>query len=192
MIPTALGQATPRLVSATILAGLVLFFVLEKLVVWRHCHDEECAEHTGAAPVILLGDAFHNFLDGVAIGAAFLTSIPLGVAAALAVVAHEIPQEVGDFAILLHSGYDRGRAFVYNLLSSLTTLPGALFANLWLDTARRLTPYILAVSAASFVYVAMADLVPHLHRQVGPRSTALQAVLILAGIATIAALRALL
>lgn len=192
MIPRALAQATPRVVSGAILGGLVLFFVLEKLVVWRHCHDEGCEEHTGAAPVILFGDAFHNFLDGVAIAAAFLTSVPLGVAAALAVVAHEIPQEVGDFAILLRGGYGRGRAFTYNLLSSLTTLPGALLGYLYLDAARRLTPLFLSVSAASFIYVAMADLVPHLHRQVGLRSTAAQAVLLLLGIATIAALRALL
>jgi zinc and cadmium transporter len=192
MIPTALAQAAPATVSGAILAGLVLFFVLEKLVVWRHCHDEGCEEHGGAAPVILLGDAFHNFLDGIAIAAAFLTSLPLGIAAALAVVAHEIPQEVGDFAILLHSGYGRGRAFLYNLLSSATALPGALLGYLYLDAARRLTPVFLAVSAASFIYVAMADLVPHLHRQVGPRSTLLQGVLLLAGIGTIAALRSLL
>jgi zinc and cadmium transporter len=192
MIPTALGLAAPTQVSATILAGLVMFFVLEKLVVWRHCHDEDCEEHTGAAPVIMLGDAFHNLLDGVAIAAAFLTSVPLGIAAGLAVVAHEVPQEVGDFAILLHSGYSRGRAFAYNLLSSATALPGALLGYVYLDAVRRLTPYFLAVSAASFIYVAMADLVPHLHQQVGPRSTALQAVLILAGIATIALLRAIL
>ena len=192
MIPSALLQATPTAVSATILAGVVMFFVLEKLVVWRHCHDEDCAAHGGAAPVILLGDAFHNLLDGVAIAAAFLTSVPLGVAASLAVVAHEIPQEVGDFAILLNSGYSRGRAFVYNLLSSATALPGALFGYVYLDAARRLTPFILSVSAASFVYVAMADLVPHLHRQVGLRSAAAQSALILAGIATIAAIRAVL
>jgi zinc and cadmium transporter len=142
--------------------------------------------------VILLGDAFHNFLDGVALAAAFVTSVPLGIAAALAVVAHEIPQEVGDFAILLHAGYGRGRAFAYNLLSSLTTLPGALLGYAYLDTARRLTPFILSVSAASFIYVAMADLVPHLHRQVGLRSTAAQAALLLLGIATIAGLGVLL
>jgi zinc and cadmium transporter len=192
MIPTALGLATPTLVSATVLAGLVMFFVLEKLVVWRHCHDEDCAEHGGAAPVILLGDAFHNLLDGVAIAAAFLTSVPLGIAASLAVIAHEVPQEVGDFAILLHSGYSKGRAFAYNLLSSAAALPGALLGYLYLDAARRLTPFFLAVSAASFIYVAMADLVPHLHRQVGLRSTAMQSALVLAGIATIAALRAFL
>jgi zinc and cadmium transporter len=192
MIPTALAQATPATVSGAILTGLVLFFVLEKLVVWRHCHDEACEEHGAAAPVILLGDAFHNFLDGVAIAAAFLTSVPLGIAAALAVIAHEVPQEVGDFAILLHGGYGRGRAFLYNLLSSAATLPGALLGYLYLDAARQLTPVFLAVSAASFIYVAMADLVPHLHRQVGPRSTVLQAVLLLMGIGTIAALRSLL
>ena len=192
MIPTALRQATPTQVSATVLGGLVMFFVLEKLFVWRHCHDEECPEHSAAAPMILFGDAFHNLLDGVAIAAAFLTSVPLGVATSLAVIAHEVPQEVGDFAILLHSGYGRGRAFAYNLLSSSATLPGALFGYLFLDAARRLTPFFLAVSAASFIYVAMADLVPHLHRQPGLRSMAAQSVLLLAGIATIAALRAFL
>lgn len=192
MLPNALRLAPPSAVTGTLLAGLVAFFVLEKLVVWRHCHEEGCEGHRGSAPVILLGDAFHNLLDGVAIAAAFLTSVPLGIAAALAVIAHEVPQEVGDFAILLNAGYGRARAFGYNLLSSLATLPGALFGFLYLDTARRLTPYFLAVSAASFVYVAMADLVPHLHRHLGLRATALQTSLLLAGIATIVVLRAVL
>ncbi|MHB8838752.1 MAG: ZIP family metal transporter [Gemmatimonadaceae bacterium] len=192
MIPTALRQAAPTTVSASVLAGLVLFFVLEKLVIWRHCHDDECEEHRGAASVILLGDAFHNFLDGVAIAAAFLTSVPLGVATSLAVIAHEVPQEVGDFAILLHGGYSKRRAFAYNLLSSTATVPGALLGYLFLDEARLLTPFFLAVSAASFIYVAMADLVPHLHRQLGLRSLAAQSALLLAGIATIAAFRILL
>lgn len=192
MIPTALRSAASTTVSAAVLGGLVLFFVLEKLVVWRHCHEEHCEEHSGAAPLILFGDAFHNFLDGVAIAAAFLTAVPLGVAAGLAILAHEIPQEVGDFAILLHGGYSRGRAFFFNLLSSATALVGALLGYVYLDAARRLTPVFLAVAASSFIYVAMADLVPHLHRQVGPRATALQALLLLAGIATIALLRTLL
>jgi zinc and cadmium transporter len=147
----------------------VLFFVLEKLVLWRHCHDSGCEVHGRAAPLILIGDAFHNFVDGMVIAAAFLTSIPLGVAAALAVIAHEVPQEVGDFAILLDSGYGRMKALILNGLSSATTLPGAVLAYFWLGEMHAAVPYILALSAASFIYIAAADLIPGLHRQVSSR-----------------------
>ena len=116
---------------------MVLFFVLEKLVLWRHCHDNECEVHGRAAPLILIGDAFHNFVDGVVIAAAFLTSIPLGIAASLAVIAHEIPQEVGDFAILLDNGYGRTKALILNRLSAVTTLPGAVLAYFWLGEDAR-------------------------------------------------------
>jgi len=189
MIPTALRHAAPTVVGASVLAGIVGFFVLEKLVIWRHCHEPDCQVHGSAGPLILVGDAFHNSLDGVVIAAAFLTSVPLGVAAALAVIAHEVPQELGDFAILLDAGYSRRRAFWYNLLSSAATLPGALLGYLYLDTARRAIPYFLAISAASFVYVALADLIPSLHRRLGVRATVTQSALLLAGIGTIAAFR---
>jgi zinc and cadmium transporter len=142
--------------------------------------------HGRAAPLILFGDAFHNFVDGVVIAAAFLTAIPLGVATALAVIAHEIPQEVGDFGILLDSGYGRGKALLLNTLSSLATLPGGVAAYLWLDRVRVAVPFILAVSAASFIYIATADLIPALHRQVVAGASLRQLALLLAGIATIA------
>lgn len=115
-----------------------------------------------------------------------MTSIPLGISAAFAVIAHEIPQEIGDFAILLENGYGRTRALVLNSLSSMTTLPGALAAFFWLGATQGTVPYILAISAASFIYIAMADLIPGLHRHVAPVASLLQLVLILAGIATIA------
>lgn len=190
MIPTALAQSPAPLISGTVLAGLVVFFLLEKLVIWRHCHDGECKVHghQGGA-LILFGDAFHNFVDGVVIAAAFLASPALGVAAALSVIAHEIPQELGDFAILLHSGMNKSRAFLYNLLSSLTTLPGVLLGWLWLAQMRQAIPYVLAVSAASFIYVAVADLIPGLHRQTTPAASLRQLVLLLAGIGTIALFR---
>ena len=186
MIPNALQQATPIAISATVLVGIVLFFVLEKIVIWRHCHDSECEVHSSAGPLILIGDAFHNFVDGFVIAAAFLTSVPLGIVASLAVIAHEIPQEVGDFAILLENGYSRKRALILNSLSSLTTLPGAVIAYFFLGTTREAVPYILALSAASFIYIAVADLVPSLHRQTGLKAALMQFVLMLAGIGTIA------
>jgi zinc and cadmium transporter len=185
MIPKALQYVTPMAASGTVLAGIVLFFVLEKAVIWRHCHDEECEVHSTPGPLLLIGDAFHNFVDGFVIAAAFLTSIPFGIAASFAVVAHEIPQEVGDFAILLDSGYSRAKALVLNTMSSLATLPGAVTAYFFLGETREAIPYILALSAASFIYIATADLVPGLHRKTGVKPALLQIVLLLAGIGTI-------
>lgn len=190
MIPAALASAPARAVLAAVLLGMVAFFVLEKIVIWRHCHERDCEAHGQAAPLILVGDAFHNFVDGVVIAAAFMTSVPLGIAAAIAVVAHEVPQEVGDFAILLESGYARGRALLLNTLSASATLPGALAAWFWLDSARALVPFVLAVSAASFIYIASADLIPSLHKRTSPRDSILQVALLLAGIGTIALLQA--
>lgn len=186
MIPAGLKLAPALAVTGSVLAGMVLFFVLEKLVLWRHCHNSACEVHGRAAPLILIGDAFHNFVDGVVIAAAFITSIPLGVAASLAVIAHEIPQEVGDFAILLDNGYGRTKAIVLNGLSAVATLPGAVLAYFWLGEMRAAVPYILAISAASFIYIAAADLIPGLHRQVTAAASLRQLVLLLAGIGTIA------
>ena len=167
MIPNALQQNTPLTISGTVLGGIVIFFVLEKLIIWRHCHESECEVHGAAGPLILIGDAFHNFVDGFVIAAAFLTSVPLGIASSLAVIAHEIPQEVGDFAILLENGYSKTRALALNLLSSLTTLPGAVIAYFFLGATLEAVPFILALSAASFIYIAIAVLVPSLLRQIG-------------------------
>ena len=186
MIPAGLKLAPAFAVTSMVLVGMVLFFVLEKLVLCRHCHDSACEVHGRAAPLILIGDAFHNFVDGIMIAAAFLISIPLGVAASLAVIAHEIPQEVGDFAILLDNGYGRTKAIVLNGLSAATTLPGAVLGYFWLGETRVAVPYILAISAASFIYIAAADLIPGLHRQVNAADSLRQLVLLLAGIGTIA------
>lgn len=185
MIPHALVHAGSRQILSAVLIGIILFFLLEKLVLWRHCHNRECDIHGTAGPLMLFGDAFHNFVDGVVIAGAFLTSIPLGVATSLAVIAHEVPQEVGDFGILLDSGYSRQSALLYNLLSSLATLPGALIAFLSLEETKGIIPYILAISAASFIYIAMADLVPRLHQRMGMGDGVRQLALLLAGVGTI-------
>ena len=186
MIPEALLHAPPSAVSGTILAGILLFFILEKAMIWRNCHGKDCEVHGTAGPLILIGDAFHNFADGFVIAAAFYTSVPFGIAASLAVIAHEIPQELGDFAILLDGGYTRLKALFFNGLSSLATLPGAVIAYFYLGAVEQAIPYILALSAASFIYIAIADLVPALHRKTGLRAGLVQIILIAFGVVTIA------
>lgn len=181
----ALDLAPAVSVLSTALAGILAFFLLEKIVIWRHCHDAECETHANAGPLLLVGDALHNFIDGFAIAAAFIVSIPIGVTTALAVFAHELPQEVGDFAILLESGYTRRRALWYNLLSGLSTLPGALLAYYSLTEAQSFTPYVMALSAASFIYIAIADLIPSLHQRSELKQSIRQLILILFGIGTI-------
>lgn len=188
----------PEALLGTVLAGILFFFVLEKLVIWRHCHTEHCevhGSHTEVAPgghdhgrsglMIIVGDTFHNFADGVMIAATFLTDFRLGVVTALAIVAHEIPQELGDFMILLHSGYSRAKALALNLLASLATLIGALLGYFLLAELQRAIPYILALSAASMIYVAIADLIPGLHKRPELRATLHQVLLILLGMATV-------
>jgi zinc and cadmium transporter len=185
LVPKALKESSSPGIIVWLLVGILFFFVLEKLILWRHCHLPECDVHASAGPLLLIGDAFHNFTDGVIIAGAFILSIPLGIATGLAVISHEIPQELGDFAILLESGYSRGQALLYNTISALATLPGALLAYYFLAHMMHAVPYILLVGAASFLYIALVDLTPYLHRRFGLADSLLQFGLILAGIATI-------
>jgi zinc and cadmium transporter len=191
LLPEALQTLAPGDVVGTLLAGILAFFVLEKLVLLRHCHTDECHVHAAAAPLVLLGDAFHNFIDGTIVCAAVLTSVPLGVNTAIAVAAHEIPQEVGDVAILLAAGYSRRRALVLNLVSGISGLAGALVAYLGVSVIPGVRPYILAFSSASLLYIAMSDLIPDLHRGQIDRSALRQVVLVGAGVATVVLFRRL-
>lgn len=225
ILPQALILAAdPKTVTVTVLAGILLFFILEKLVLWRHCHGQHCEVHAlhseaecptpmgstaGSAQqtaknslsgkrmrqyrtpqhqalqgvghshaqmhpatthgrsgmMIMIGDTFHNLVDGVLIAAAFMADMHLGIVTASAIVAHEIPQEVGDFLILLHSGYSKRKALCLNLLSSLATLVGGLVAYYALQTIQEWIPYILSLAGASLLYVAVADLIPTLHKR---------------------------
>lgn len=185
LLPHALDNAPAASILPTVLVGILAFFLLEKIVIWRHCHNAECEKHATAGPLLLIGDALHNFIDGIAIAAAFIASIPIGISTALAIFAHEFPQEVGDFAILLESGYSRRRALTYNTLSSLSTLPGAVLAYYFLMEVQKFTANIMALSAASFIYIAIADLIPSLHRQTDLRHAINQFALIMAGVGTI-------
>lgn len=184
LLPEALQTLPPSSVFSTLLAGIMVFFMLEKVVILRHCHTDSCAAHA-AAPLIIVGDAFHNFLDGAMIATAVLTSVPLGINTAIAVAAHEIPQEVGDVAILLAAGYSRTRALVLNIASGAAGLLGALLAYFAVAWVPAMKPYVLAFSSASLLYIAMADLMPDLHRRGVDRRSARQVLLIAAGIATI-------
>jgi zinc and cadmium transporter len=213
LIPEAFAEVKPEQfqpLSGTILAGILGFFVLEKLLIWRHCHYGSCEAHvdeghsddhahsyghshgqsnaksTGA--LIILGDSIHNFVDGVLIAAAFLTDVQLGIVTSLAVAAHEIPQEVGDFAILLDSGYSRGKALFYNILASLTTVLGGLLAYFSLEDLHDSLPYFLALAASSFIYIAVADLIPSLHTKTDMKTSLQQIALIAAGVFLICSL----
>lgn len=185
LIPHALNHATSFSVLSSVLTGIILFFLLEKLLVWRHCHNMECEVHGAVGPMLLLGDAFHNLTDGVVIAASFLSSTPIGIVTSLTVLAHEIPQELGDFAILLANGYSKRKALLWNILSSLSTLPGAILAYYALEIIRAAIPYALAISAASFLYISLADLAPGLHRNVGFGYSIRQFLLMLLGVGTI-------
>ncbi len=198
ILPEAI-KLTPNVaaLSATVLFGILLFFVLEKLVLWRHCHHEECegheliaTEHTHdhgrSGLMILVGDTFHNFVDGVIIAAAFLTDIHLGIVTGMAIIAHEIPQEVGDFAILLHSGYGRKKALYMNLVSSFASVAGGVMGYFTLQTMVSWVPAMLALAAASLLYVAVADLIPGLHKRAQLRDTVQQVGLIGLGVGTVA------
>ncbi|MEO8520389.1 MAG: ZIP family metal transporter [Acidobacteriota bacterium] len=190
LLPQALGRLPPATALGTLLAGVLSFFLLEKLVLWRHCHDTtDCEVHTSsAASLVIVGDAFHTFVDGTVIAAAVLTSIPLGITTALAVATHEIPQEVGDVAILLRAGYSRGRAFTLNLLSGLGGILGAVAMLAASKSMPGVLPYVLSFAAGNFLYVAMSDLIPDLHRGGLEGGPIRQLLMIGAGILTIVAL----
>jgi zinc and cadmium transporter len=185
LLPEALSESTPGHVLATLLAGILVFFVLERMVLLRHCHTDECHVHASTAPLVLFGDAFHNFIDGAIIASAVMTSIPLGIDTAIAVAAHEIPQEIGDFAILLAAGYSRRRALILNVVSGASGLVGALVAFATVSVIPSVRPYVLAFSSASLLYIAMSDLIPDLHRGQLDRSSVRQVALIASGVATI-------
>jgi zinc and cadmium transporter len=187
LLPQALATLPATSALGTLLAGVLCFFLLEKLVLWRHCHDDkDCELHTSsAASLVIVGDAFHTFVDGAVIAAAVITSLPLGVTTALAVATHEIPQEVGDVAILLRAGYSKGRALSLNLISATGGVLGALAMLAASRAIPDALPFVLAFAAGSFLYIAMSDLIPDLHHGGLEGGAFRQLLLIVAGVLTI-------
>lgn len=187
------SKADPRNLFATLLAGLLCFFVLEKLAILRHSHHHEgdghhhahghdAIEAGRAGWMILIGDGMHNFTDGILIAAAFLADPQLGLVTGLAIIAHEIPQEIGDFIVLLNAGFSRTRAFVFNLLCSLLAVAGGLLGYFTLDRASGMIPYVLVFASSGFIYIAVSDLMPQMQRRATVRESVPQVLLIGLGV----------
>jgi len=181
---------SPARAAAFILGGILAFFVLEKLLLWRHHHHGEEGihdhDHGRSGWMIVIGDSFHNFTDGVIIAGTFLADVKVGIVTALAIIAHEIPQEIGDFLVLLHSGFSRRDALLLNAVTGLAMVAGSLVGYFMLRAVGALVPEILAIAAASMIYVAVADLIPGLHRRTDLRETVLQVAFIGLGVGLIA------
>jgi zinc and cadmium transporter len=189
LLPEALDALAPRAAALALLVGVLTFFLIEKLVLWHHWHDDaDCHVHKRTAAMLILGDAIHTFVDGVVIAAAVLVSLPLGITTAMAIVAHEIPQEAGDFAVLIAAGYSRSQAMILNVASAAGGILGASAMLLFGTGAPAMVPYVVAFSAGSFLYIAMADLIPTLHRGGVDRGAFPQVALIALGVFTIAML----
>ncbi len=190
------SHASPQSLFATLLAGLMFFFLLEKAELYRHTHHYEGDGHhhhhhfdvqqAGRGGwSVLIGDSIHNFCDGVIIAAAFLTDVQLGVVTSLAIIAHEIPQEVGDYIVLLNAGLSRARALVYNALSGMSAVVGGVLGYFVVGKWESLFPYLLVIASSSFIYVAVADLIPQLQQRMSLKDTAVQLVWLAAGMGII-------
>ncbi len=175
--------------SFWILGGIVLFFIIEKIVRWQHCHLPQTKEHKHPFAIInLVGDGFHNLIDGLIIGASYIVSIPLGLATTLAVIFHEIPQEIGDFGVLLQGGFSKKKALLFNFLSACTAILGAIIALVATKFIPSISQIILPIAIGGFVYIAGADLIPELHKNVETKKSILQLVALIIGILVMASL----
>ena len=177
------------IISLSILTGIVLFFILEKIIHWQHCHLPITEEHVHPfAYMNLIGDALHNFIDGVIIAASYVVSIPAGIATTLAVALHEIPQEIGDFGVLIHGGFSRSKALVLNFISALAAVLGAVLA-LWAAAfVERIELFLVPIAVGGFIYIAGSDLIPELHKETILRRSILQVLAFLLGIGVMTAL----
>ena len=164
-----------------VISGIIIFFLVEKLLHWRHCHKGQCEAHTFTY-LNLIGDGVHNFIDGMVIAASFATDVKLGFVTTVAVAAHEIPQEIGDFGILIYGGFSKKRALLYNLLTALTAVAGAFAAYLSFGRVLWLKDYLIPFTAGGFIYIALVDMMPELHKKARGGKIALQLATILSGI----------
>lgn len=184
LIPDAYAQNSGKIFTALyILSGILIFFILEKYVHWRHCHKIASPEHPHPfSYVILLGDGLHNFIDGLIIAAGYLASLPVGIATTIAVIFHEIPHEIGNFGSLVYGGFSRSRALRFNFMSSLLAILGAIVALLISFNSADVTKFLIPFAAGGFIYVASADLIPELHKETQPRKSLGQLALFILGI----------
>ena len=176
-------------ISLIVLIGILIFFILEKLLVWRHCHGSHCENHSPVVnhdvkkgSILIIGDCFHNFIDGILIASAFIVDINLGLITALAIIVHEIPQEISNFSILINSGYSLSRTLLMNVFTGFAMIIGAIVAYFVLNDLEFLIPIILAFAASSMIYVAISDLIPSLHKKVEIKQTFQQTFSIFLGV----------
>ncbi len=170
-------------ISLYILLGIIVFFILEKFIHWQHCHLPQDKKHVHSfAWVNLFGDSLHNFIDGLIIGGSYLVSLPVGIATTIAVIVHEIPQEIGDFGVLIHGGFTKGKALVFNFLTALTAVLGTILALVLGSIIEGFSTFIIPFTVGGFIYIAVADLIPELHKETDPRKSLLQTLGILIGI----------
>jgi zinc and cadmium transporter len=185
LFPEALKGLDAKIVFALALAGIICFFVLERLVHWHHEHHDHLKHEKPVAYLVLIGDGLHNFFDGVAISASFLSSPELGLTTTFAIMMHEIPQEISDFTLLTYAGFSRNKALAANLLSGLTAVVGALFFFFMSQAIDKLEFYGLAFTAGAFLYIAGTDMLPELHKEEKKTRSVIQLVAMLTGIAVV-------
>ncbi len=186
LLPEALDKVEPSKAFGSVIFGIMLFFLMEKFLYWYHCHEGECDVHQFTY-LNLVGDGIHNFLDGVIIASAFLTSASAGFIASIAIILHEIPQELGDFGILVYGGFSKGKALAYNFLTALSAVLGAVLAYFFLNKLEGVTPFMISVAAGGFIYIACTDLIPELNKERIASRSIQQFILILLGIGVILA-----
>lgn len=182
LLPEAYEECACNTVFVMVLLGIILFFLTEKILHWRHCHDGKCDVHTFTY-LNLIGDGVHNFIDGLIIAAAFIGGIPLGITTTLAIIFHEIPQEIGDFGVLIYGGFAKKKALFFNFLSALTAILGAIFGYFLSAQIKDITPFLLAFAAGGFIYIASSDLIPELHKTEDIKKSMVQFVFLFMGIA---------
>ncbi|NCO67816.1 MAG: ZIP family metal transporter [Nitrospirae bacterium] len=180
LLPESMASGEPSL-FIYVLSGIMIFFLIEKLLHWRHCHKGQCDAHTFTY-LNLIGDGIHNFIDGMIIAASFVTDMRLGVITTLAVAAHEIPQEIGDFGILVYGGFSKSKALLFNLLSALTAMAGAVIAYFSFNQIVWLKGFLVPFTAGGFLYIALVDLIPELHKEAGKGNIALQFIAMIGGL----------
>ena len=181
LLPESLEQLPPGVTFIYALLGFSLFFLMERIFYWRHCHEGKCDIHAFTY-LNLFGDGLHNFIDGLVIAASFIVSIPLGIATSIAVASHEIPQEIGDFGVLVYGGFSKYKALLFNLLSALTAILGGVIGFYLSSAVSGLAPVLLPITAGGFIYIAASDLIPELHKEKDNRKANLAFVLFLLGI----------
>ena len=181
IIPEVLDRVKSETVFTYVILGLVLFFLMERYFYWRHCHAGVCDVHAFTY-LNLIGDGVHNFIDGMLIAASFVVSVKLGVVATLAVIFHEIPQELGDFGVLIYGGFTKRKALIYNFISALTAMVGALAGYFLSDLAQGFSNFILPLTAGGFIYIAASDLIPEIHKETNVIRSTLAFLAFLAGI----------